>query len=148
MDALSVVLIGFGTLELLNVLTLYLAPGSRRGNALGVFLAYERSKQDPQVHALVTYLIDWVAGTKLIFIVLLIGIVITGSPATKVFSAIALIFSILTFYTRLYPAITKMDQEGQIVPRGYSRTLALMIAAFVVVFAIAIVVYLVGYASA
>jgi hypothetical protein len=95
----------------------------------------------------VRYLIDWVAGTKLIFIVLLIGIVITGSPATKVFSAIALIFSILTFYSRLYPAITQMDRAGQIVPRGYSRTLALMIAAFVVVFAVAVVVYLVGYAT-
>jgi hypothetical protein len=144
MDVLSVVIIAFGTLELLNVLTLYLAPGSRRGNALGVFRAYERSKQDPEVHALVSYLIDWVAGTKLIFIVLLIGIIITGPPATKVFSAIALIFSILTFYSRLYPAITKMDRAGQIVPRGYSRTLALMIAGFVIVFAIAVVVYLVS----
>jgi hypothetical protein len=94
----------------------------------------------------VAYLIDWVAGTKLIFIVLLIGIILTGSPATKVFTAIALIFSILTFYTRLYPAITKMDREGQIVPSGYSRTLALMIASFVVVFAVAVVAYLVGYA--
>lgn len=147
MDVLSVVLIAFGTLELLNVLTLYLAPGSRRGNALGVFRAYERSKRDPEVHALVSYLIDWVAGTKLIFIVLLIGIIITGSPATKVFSAIALAFSILTFYSRLYPAITRMDQAGQIEPRGYSRTLAIMIAGFVVTFAVAVVVYLVGYAS-
>jgi hypothetical protein len=147
MDVLAVVLVAFGTLELLNVLTLYLAPGSRRANALGVFRAYERSKRDPEVHALVSYLIDWVAGTKLIFIVLLIGILITGSPATKVFSVIALIFSILTFYSRLYPALTQMDRAGQIVPRGYSRTLALMIASFVIVFAIAVVVYLVGYAG-
>jgi hypothetical protein len=64
-----------------------------------------------------------------------------------VFSAIALIFSILTFYSRLYPAITQMDRAGQIEPRGYSRTLALMIASFVVVFAVAVVVYLVGYAA-
>ena len=148
MDALSIVLVGFGTLELLNVLTLYLAPGSRRGNALGVFRAYERSKRDPEVHALVRYLIDWVAGTKLIFIVLLIGIVLTGSPETKVFSGIALIFSILTFYSRLYPAITQMDAAGQIEPRGYSRTLAITIASFVVVFAVAVAVVLVGYARA
>lgn len=147
MDVLTVVLIGFGTLELLNVFTLYLAPGSRRGNALGVFRAYERSKADPEVHALVRYLTDWVAGTKLIFIVLLIGIVITGSPATKVFSVIALIFSILTFYSRLYPAITAMDLAGQVEPRGYSRTLAAMIGGFVVVFAVAVVVYLVGYTA-
>jgi hypothetical protein len=148
MDVLSVALIAFGTLELLNVLALYLAPGTRRGNALGVFRAYEQSKRDPEVHALVSYLIDWVAGTKLIFIVLLIGIVLTGSPATKVFSGIALMFSILTFYSRLYPAITKMDRAGQIVPRGYSRTLAIMIAGFIVVFGVAVVVYLVGFASA
>jgi hypothetical protein len=147
MDVLAVVLIAFGTLELLNVLTLYLAPGSRRANALGVFRAYERSKGDPEVHALVSYLIDWVAGTKLIFIVLLIGILITGSPATKVFTVIALMFSILTFYSRLYPAITRMDQAGQVVPRGYSRTLALMIAGFVIVFGVAVVVYLVGFAD-
>ena len=147
MDVLSVVLIAFGALELLNVLTLYLAPGSRRGNAMGAFRAYERSKQDPEVHALVSYLIDWVAGTKLIFIVLLIGILITGSPATKVFTVIALIFSILTFYSRLYPAITQMDAAGQIEPRGYSRTLATMIATFVVVFGVAVVVYLVAYAT-
>ena len=147
MDVLTIVIIAFGTLELLNVLTLYLAPGSRRGNALGVFRAYERSKHDPEVHALVRYLTDWVAGSKLIFIVLLIGIVITGSPATKVFTVIALIFSILTFYSRLYPAITRMDLAGQVEPRGYSRTLALMIAGFVVVFAVAVVAYLVGYAA-
>ncbi|MDF1521796.1 MAG: hypothetical protein P1P87_03130 [Trueperaceae bacterium] len=148
MDVLSIVLVAFGALELLNVLTLYLAPGSRRGNALGVFRAYERSKQDPEVHALVRYLIDWVAGTKLIFIVLLIGIVLTGSPETKVFSGIAMIFSILTFYSRLYPAITQMDEAGQIEPRGYSRTLAAMIASFVVVFGVAVVVYLLGFATA
>jgi hypothetical protein len=146
-DVLSAVLIGFGTLELLNVLTLYLAPGSRRGNALGVFRAYERSKGDPDVHALVSYLTDWVAGTKLIFIVLLIGIIITGSPATKVFSVIALMFSILTFYSRLYPAITMMDRAGQVEPRGYSRTLAITIGLFVVVFGVAVVVYLVSFAA-
>lgn len=147
MDILTVALIVFGVLELLNVLLLYLAPGTRRGNAVGVFRAYERSKADPEVHALVSYLINWVAGTKLIFVVLLIGIVITGTPETKVFSVIALIFSILTFFSRLYPAIKQMDRSGQVVPHGYSRTLAFMIAGFVVVFAVALVVYLAGYSG-
>ena len=93
-------------------------------------------------HALVTYLINWVAGTKLIFIVLLIGIVITGSDATKVFSVIALIFSTLTFFSRLYPGIRRMDEAGQITPQGYSSTLAVMIISFITVFIIALVVYL------
>lgn len=145
MDILSIVLIVFGTLELLNVFMLYLTPGTRRGNGVGVFDAYEKSKSDPEVHALVNYLVNWVAGTKLIFIVLLIGIVITGTIETKFFTVIALIFSILTFFSRLYPAIKKLDEAGQIHPRGYSRTLAIMISSFVGVFAIALVGYLVFF---
>ncbi len=92
MDAISIALILFIILELLNVLVLYLAPGSKRGNSMGFFNAYQKSKTDPEIHALVTYLINWVAGTKLIFIVLLLGIIITGNAATEVFSTIALIF--------------------------------------------------------
>ena len=135
-------LIIFGLLELLNVVLLYKAPGLRKGNSLGFFNAYEKSKEDPEIFALVSYLTNWVAGTKLIFIVLLIGILITGSPATKVFSIIALIFSILTFFSRLYPAIKVMDERGQITPPGYSRTLGTMIAGFVAVFALSLVIYL------
>jgi phosphatidylglycerophosphate synthase len=144
MDVISIVLILFGALELSNVLLLYLAPGSRRGNSIGFFNAYEKSKQDPEVHALVSYLVNWVAGTKLIFIVLLIGILITGRPSTKVFTVIALIFSIMTFFSRLYPQIKKMDQHGEITPHGYSRTLAIMIGVFIAVFAGAVIIYLAG----
>ena len=142
MDILSVVLIIFGLLELSNVLMLYLSPGTRRGNGMGVFTAYEKSKADPEVHMLVTYLINWVAGTKLIFIVLLIGIIITGNSAAKVFSVIALIFSIMSFYSRLYPAIKSMDKAGQITPKGYSKTLGIMIASFVATFAVALTIFL------
>ncbi|HKJ86381.1 MAG TPA: hypothetical protein VKA06_09920, partial [Spirochaetia bacterium] len=142
MDVISVVLLVFGVIELANVLLLYLAPGSRRGNSMGFFKAYEKSKQDPEVHALVSYLVNWVAGTKLIFIVLLIGILITGNAATKVFTAIALIFSILTFFSRLYPALKTMDDHGQLTPRGYSRTLRIMILGFIATFAVAVIVYL------
>lgn len=46
---------------------LYFTPGTHRGNGLGVFNAYEKSKSDSEVHSLVKYLINWVAGTKLIF---------------------------------------------------------------------------------
>ncbi len=57
-DILSIVLIAFGFLELLNVLMLYLSPGTYRGNGVGVFTAYEKSKNDPEVHALVNYLVN------------------------------------------------------------------------------------------
>lgn len=145
MDVISIVLIVFGVLELANVLLLYLAPGSRKGNSMGFFTAYEKSKQDPEVHALVSYLVNWVAGTKLIFIVLLIGILITGNPATKVFTAIALIFSIMTFFSRLYPVLKTMDERGELRPHGYSRTLRYMIIGFIATFAVAVTIYLLGY---
>lgn len=148
MDVLSVVLILFCSLEILNVLVLYLAPGARLGNGVGVFQAYEKSKENPDVHALVTYLINWVAGTKLIFIVLLIGIVIAGNPETKVYSVSALIFSVLTFFSRLYPSLQAMDKAGKLNPKGYSRTLGQMIIGFVAVLAIALGIYLWMYVHA
>lgn len=145
MDAISVVLLAFIVLECLNVILLYKMPGSTRGNAVGVFKAYGKAKADPEIGRLVDYLVNWVAGTKLIFIVLLIGIVITGSPATKVFSAIALIFSIATFFSRLFPIIRRIEAEGGLTVNGYSRTLGVMIGGFIAVFAVALTVYLVGY---
>jgi hypothetical protein len=145
MDALSIVLSLFIALECLNVILLYKVPGSTKGNAVGVFKAYAKAKADPEVSGLVDYLVNWVAGTKLIFIVLLIGIIITGSPATKVFSVIALIFSIATFFSRLFPIIKGMEKSGGLTIHGYSRTLAIMIASFIAVFAVALVIYLLDY---
>ncbi len=145
MDTLSIVMSLFIALECLNVILLYMVPGSTRGNAVGVFKAYAKAKADPELSILVDYLVNWVAGTKLIFIVLLIGIIITGSPATKVFSVIALIFSIATFFSRLFPIIKKMEAGGGLTVNGYSRTLGIMIAGFIAVFVVALVVYLIGY---
>jgi hypothetical protein len=68
MKILSIAIIAFLVLEVLNVIMLYFTPGTSRGNGLGVFNAYEKSKADPEIHALVKYLINWVAGTKIIFI--------------------------------------------------------------------------------
>jgi len=140
-NILTIVITMFVVLESLNILMLYFTPGTRKGNGMGVFDAYEKSRENPEVFALVKYLINWVAGTKLIFIALLIVILITGSSTTKLFSVIALILSIFSFFWRLYPTIKKMDGDGQITPAGYSKTLAIMIASFIGVFAIALILY-------
>lgn len=142
MTILTIAILIFCFFEFLNILLLYFAPGTTRGNGMGVFAAYEKSKSDPEIHALVSYLINWVAGTKLIFLVLLIAIVITGTPTTRLFAGIALVFSILTFYFRLYPAIRAMDKRGALTVKGYSRTLALMIGGFIIMFTAAVVVTL------
>ncbi|MDX2430458.1 MAG: hypothetical protein QNK35_05965 [Bacteroides sp.] len=143
MDILSIVILIFLVLETSNVLMLYFTPGTRCGNGLGVFNAYEKSKADPEVHALVKYLINWVAGTKLIFILLLIVVLFTGDSNTRILSVIALIVSIFTFFWRLYPAIRNLDHAGQITPKGYSKTLGLMIFGFIAAFALALVLHLI-----
>jgi hypothetical protein len=73
MNAVSIVIILFIVLESMNVIVLYFFPGSRKGNGVGIFKAYEKSKNYPDLHAFIKYLIHWVAGTKLIFILLLAG---------------------------------------------------------------------------
>jgi hypothetical protein len=86
MDILRIVIVIFLLLEAMNVLTLYFAPSSKLANGVGVFNAWEKSKQDPEVHQLVAYLVNWVAGTKLIFIMLLIVILLTANEQTLVYT--------------------------------------------------------------
>lgn len=135
---LTVVVIVFLVLEILNIGVLYFQPGSRLGNGVGVFNAFEKSKADPEVHTLVRYLVNWVAGTKLIFVMLLIVILATGTAETKRAAVAALILSILSFFWRLYPSLRSMDRAGQLTPKGYSKALGLIIACFVTGFALAL----------
>jgi hypothetical protein len=131
MDILAAAIIVFVVIETLNIGILYFRPGSRLGNGIGVFNAYWRSEADPDTHELVRYLVNWVAGTKLIFVALLVVILVTGSQATKAYAVVALILSILSFFWRLFPAIVRLDRAKQLTPRGYSRTLGIMIACFI-----------------
>jgi hypothetical protein len=138
MTIIEIVISGFILLELSNVVMLYFAPGSKNANAVGVFSAWEKSKQDPEIHEFVKYLVYWVAGTKLIFLLLLSVIIIFADAETQRISVMALIIAILSFYWRLFPLIRKMDQKGQIEPRNYSVVLGIMIFVFVVIFLIAV----------
>lgn len=138
MNILTTVLIGFLILEAINVATLYFAPGSKLANGVGVFKAWEESKQYPDIHNFIMYLVNWVAGAKLIFIFLLIVILYFGDQNTLLFTAVALFASILSFYWRLFPLMRKMDRSSQIEPKNYSTALAMMILGFVVVFFVAV----------
>lgn len=134
MSVLTILIILFIILEGANVLLLYFFPQSRKGNGIGIFEAYEKSKEIPEVHALIKYLINWIAGSKLIFIGLLIVVVIKGDSEILLYSTGALLVSISTFFWRLYPSIKLMDEKNQISPKGYSKTLAIMIASFLFIF--------------
>lgn len=140
MPIIKVVIFVFILLEASNVLALYFAPGSKYANAVGVFAAWEKSKQHPEIHDFVKYLVYWVAGTKLIFLLLLAVIVMYADIGTQRMSLIALAVATASFYWRLFPLIRKMDRNGQIEPKNYSVVLGIMIFVFIAVFAIAVMV--------
>lgn len=134
MNVITIVTIGFLILEATNVVALYFFPGSKYANSVGVFKAWEKSKQYPEIHDFVKYLVNWVAGTKLIFILLLIVILYRADDRTLVFSSAALVISIASFFWRLFPLMRKMDRENQIDPKHYSAVLGWMILAFILIF--------------
>jgi hypothetical protein len=76
----------------------------------------------------------WVAGTKLIFIFLLIEILFFGERKLQQYSLIALAMATLLFYWRLFPLIRNMDQRGEISPKNYSVILGIMIFVFIIAF--------------
>ena len=139
MNLLTIVTIAFLILEATNVLALYFFPDSKLANSVGVFKAWEKSKGDPEIHNFVKYLVNWVAGTKLIFILLLIVILYISDEQTLVLTSAALVISITSFFWRLFPLIRRMDHDGQIDPKNYSAVLGWMIFAFILVFLTAII---------
>ncbi len=144
MPVSAVVIIGFIILEATNVIALYFAPDSKYANSMGIFNAWEKSKQNPELHNFVKYLVNWVAGTKLIFILLLIVILFTADEQTLIFTSFALIISIASFFWRLFPLIRMMDRENEIEPKNYSAALGWMIMAFILIFSGSIFVAIIG----
>ena len=133
----KIVISAFILLELANVLVMYFAPGSKYANAVGIFSAWEKSKQYPEIHDFIEYLVNWVAGAKLIFLLLLLVIIHFADIKVQYLSLLSLAFATTSFYWRLYQLIKKMDQNVQIEPRNYSTILGVMIFVFIVFFLIA-----------
>lgn len=134
---IKIVLLVFILLELSNVLALYFASGSKYANAVGIFSAWEKSKQYPEIHDFVRYLVYWVAGAKLIFLLLLAVIVMFADLNTQRISLLALAIATASFFWRLFPLVRKLDKAGQIEPKNYSIVLGIMIFIFIVFFLIA-----------
>ena len=138
---IQITIIAFMALELSNVIALYFKPDFTYANAIGMFNAFEKTKDDQGIYDFVKYLVNWVAGTKLIFIMLLVVVLLFGNDITLLYSLAALVASIATFYIGLLPLIRKMDKRDEITPKNYSIVLAIMISTFIVAF---LVVFLLG----
>lgn len=136
----KIVILVFMLLELSNVLALYFAPGSKYANAVGIFTAWEKSKQYPEIHDFVRYLVYWVAGAKLIFLLLLAIIIVFSDLDSQRMSLLALAIATASFFWRLFPLIRKMDKNGQIEPENYSIILGVTIFIFIAAFVVAAVI--------
>lgn len=142
MDILSIAILIFIIMESANVAILYFWPGSQLGNGVGVFNAFHNSESEEQ-KLFASYLINWVAGVKLIFIFLLAVILVIGTEQVKLWAVVAMILSIATYFWRLHPTIKKLDAMGCITPKGYSKVLGWMIAGFMLMFTLALAVHII-----
>ncbi len=136
---LSICIWIFVVLEISNVVILYFKTDSRIGNGVAVFDDWELSKKDENMHLFIKYLVYWVAGTKLIFICLLVVIAIYGDDLVQKFGVGAMVLSISSYYWKLAPIMKQLDLNQKITPRGYSKYLNMMIAGFLLMFGGALV---------
>ncbi len=143
MNILQIGILVFVFIEVLNVMVLYFNPTFKYGNGVGVFNVYHEVIKDKKYQDFINYMVFWVAGAKLIFIMIGLVVVFGGNYSTQLFTVIALILSILSFYYKLFPLIKKMDDSGNITPKGYYKTLGLMINSmiigFITIFVISII---------
>ena len=116
---------------------------SRLGNGVAVFDSWHDVKENSALDLFAHYMAYWVAGVKLIFIFLLLVVLFTGTEITKMWAIIAMILSIVTYFWKLHPIIKKLDNMNKITPKGYSKTLGLMISGFLLMFVISLIIYLV-----
>ena len=140
MDILSISILLFIIMEISNIIILYFKPDFKYGNGVGVFKFYEESKSCETSHLFVKYMTNWVAGTKLIFIMLLLIILIKGTQELKFYTNIIMIISIATYYFMLAPIITKLDKLDKIKPKGYSKTLTRTITLFILMFLVTLII--------
>ncbi len=143
MNLLDISIILFIIMESANVLILYFAQDFKHGNGVAVFKDWHKSKEDDNMHLFAKYMTFWVAGTKLIFIVLLLVILLTGSETTKIYGVGVMILSIATYFWKLHPIMRKLDEKDRITPKGYSKTLFSMILGFILMFTIALILHFV-----
>lgn len=128
-------------MESMNVAILYFWPAVRSGMALGCLSVSSQRSEEQKLFTF--YLVNWVAGVKLIFIFLLAVILLVGTETLRMWAVVAMILSIATYFWRLHPTIKKLDAMGCITPKGYSKALGWMISGFMGMFTLALIVHII-----
>lgn len=135
----QIIILIFILLESANVITLYFFPESTYANGIGVFHAWKKAQADPELGRFARYMVNWVAGTKLIFLLLLVVILWTADAQTLQWVSAVMALAIASFFWRLFPLIRQMSRHKEITPANYDQMLGVMIAVMVAAFALAAV---------
>lgn len=131
----------FVVMELSNILVMYFKPNFKYGNSMNTFKQWYKAQEKEPERLFVKYMVNWVANCKLIFLALLVVVVLLGNEIITVCAVMATILSIAIYFVTLHPIIKQLDEMEEIQPKGYSKTLALTIGAFMVMFSGALVLY-------
>jgi hypothetical protein len=127
MSAIQVTLLVIMAVEILSVMELYFMQDRCIFNGVAMFKVCEVARKDPDLFGLVRYLVNWVAGIKLIVIGLVAVIVFTAPEQTILLAAISMVFTIASFFWRMFPMSRFFDEMGQIEPKGRSKMLGAMV---------------------
>lgn len=136
MTFLTIAMSAFLLLEISNVFVLFFAPDSPQVHGMGMFPVWEKIKKDVNMYNLVRYFTFWVAGSKLILIVLLVIVLVMGTPMMKVIAGYVTGLSMLPFYWGLFPTMKKIDENDQVEPKGFAMRLGFTITMFILMFLI------------
>jgi len=144
MSTIQVSLLVFVAIEMLSVLELYFMQDHAVVNGVSMFRGWEISKEVPVVHDLICYLVNWVAGIKLIVIALILVLIFTAPQQTLICAGVALVLAISSYFWRMYPTLRKHDQAGLVEPRGRSRLMGVMVLGLEIVIIAAVLVDVIG----
>ncbi len=143
MNILDIVIALFIFLESLNIIILYYFPEFKYGNGVYAFKVREKFAQDESLELFGRYMTNWVAGSKIIFVSLLLIILFRATDTVKLYSVIVLIPCIATYFFKLHPIIKRIDQMGDLKPKGYSKVLFWNIAIFISMFLLAVIFFMI-----
>ena len=139
MNILKCTIFVFVFIELANAIVMYFKPDFKYGNSMKPFSEFEKCKEDTNTYFFVKYLINWVANCKVIFVSILVIIAFFGSLQLIRVAVLVTILSIALYFITLYPIIRHLDKNGRISPKGYSKTLSVLVGSFIMIFTIAFV---------
>lgn len=125
--------------ESLNILELYFEPDRDVFHGVSFFTGWEKSKENEECNLLLQYFVNWVAGVKLIVVMVLGVLIFMASDRVLITVGIVLVIAIASFYWKMFPLLKEMTAKGYVIPKNRGEQLTLMLTGLEIGFACAVV---------